>query len=512
MIKRMKELGKIILSSAYPVYVLLITAHIALVWWLPFFPTQDGPSHLYNLVILKDLLNGGRTWGEFYVSHLSAIPNLGFHVFAYPLLTLFSPAATEKIFITIYILLMVVSVPFFMRSFNKPVFPFSFLVFPVIFNFNLMMGFYSYSVAIPFFLLAFGCCYRYRNTPALKKFIIFNSAGFVIYSMHLIAFGVFILSLAAMALSESGGLKDRLRKTVNLVGIISPLLVNLLAYLLSSNDFRGIPFRFIPWSDRIIDLMTLSAATLASWQIYPSCLLFYIFICCLTFGVGNEVKDDHQGNKLTIFTDNGAQCLLLIVSALLLICLFFPFNLGAGSFFNQRFPWVILLVALPVLHVSVRYIFARYTSSILVSIAVLFLVGNAAAMNQKNATIEEFLGGLSVNIPKGAYIMPYKIEDDYFRVDVLLHAASYYGISKDVFVFGNYEATQDHFPVSFNTSLPKLPDNDQIFYDAETIDWVRFPAIQYLISWKNNDMSNEKISQFFRLIYESGNLAIWQRI
>lgn len=508
----MKELGKIISSSTYSVYGLLLTAHIALVWWLPYFPTQDGPSHIYNLVILKDLLNGGQTWGEFYVSRLSAIPNLGFHIIAYPLLALFSSAATEKIFITIYILLMVVSVPYYMRSFNKPVFPFSFLVFPVIFNFNLMMGFYSYSVAIPFFLLAFGCCYRSRNKPAFMKFIVLNLMGFAIYYMHLIAFGVFILSLAAMALSESGGLKDKLRKVFHLVIIISPLLINLSAYVLSSNDFRGIPLTYIPWSDRIIDLVTLSGATLANWQIYPSSLLFYLFICLVTFGVSDEAKDCHQNNKLPLITDSGAKCLLYITLALLLICTFSPFNLGAGSFFNQRFPWVILLVALPIMHVPAKYIIARFTSSILVLISLLFFVVNAAVMIQKNSTVEEFLKGLSVNFPKGAYIMSYKTEDDYFRVDVLMHAASYYGIQKGAFVFGNYEATENHFPVSFNKTLPALPNSDQIYYDAKSIDWARFPAIQYLLVWKNNDVSTEKISQFYRNIYKSGNLGVWQRI
>lgn len=508
----MKVLGKSIFSGTYLVFAILSTAHIALVWWLPHFPTQDGPSHIYNLVILKDLLNGGRIWGDFYVSRLSAIPNLGFHIVAYPLLSLFSPAATEKIFITVYILIMVVSVPFFLRSFDKPIFPFSFLVFPVIFNFNLMMGFYSYSIAIPFFLLAFGCCYRSRNKPLLTQFIIYNLTGIVIYYMHLIAFGVFVLSLAAVVLSESGGLKDKLRRLFGLALIISPLLINLSAYMLRSNDLSDIPLRYIPWSDRIIDLMTLSVATLSSWQVYPSCFLFYVFICLFTFGVVNEIKNNHQDDRSRLFPDHGARWVLYITSALLLIGLLFPFNLGTGSFFNQRFPWVILLVALPILHVPARYIFARFTSSILVSISIMFLFGNALAMYQKNSMIEEYLGGLSVNFPQGAYVMPYKTEDDYFRVDVLLHAASYYGINKGAFMFGNYEANEKHFPVSFHETLPKLPNIDQIFYDAKSIDWALFPAIQYVISWKNNEVSNERISQFYRNIYRSGNIDIWQRI
>lgn len=443
-------------SYAYPVYGLLLTAHIALIWWLPYFPTQDGPSHIYNLVILQDLLNGGQVWGDFYVSQLRAIPNLGFHIIAYPLLSLFSPATTEKLFISLYIILMAVSVPFFMRTFNKPVFPFSFFVFPVMFNFTLMMGFYSYSVAVPLFLLAFGCCYRTRNNSPFSKFIIYSLTGFAIYYLHLIAFGLFILSLASISLSESDGLKDKLRKLLNLAFIISPLLINLLVYLqINSKDFGGIPFKsaYVAWSDRMVDLMTFSGATLSRWQLGPGYLIFYIFICFFTYGVCNEAKDCHQESGLPFINNNGAKCLLHLTFALVLICLFSPFGMGEGSFFNQRFPWVILLVALPILHAPVRHMSPRFTSSILVFIAMLFFLVNAAVMHQKSSCIEDFLKGLSQDFTKGAFIMTYKNNDDYFRIDVLLHAASYYGISKGVVVLGNYEATRDLFLVRVQEHL-----------------------------------------------------------
>jgi hypothetical protein len=329
--------------------------------------------------------------------------------------------------------------------------------------------------------------------------------------MHLIVFGIFVLALLVLALSESGGLKDKLRNLVNLLIIISPLLINLLLYLINSNDFKGVPFRFIPWSDRIIDLVTLSCATLSNWQKYLGVILFDVFICCFTFGVCNIVKESHQDIRWLFIADRGARCLLYITVALILICLLSPFNIGAGSFFNQRFPWIILLVALPVLHTPDRYVFARFTSSVLIVISTVFLVCNAAVMHQKSSTIEEFLGGLSVDFPKGAYVMTYKTEDDYFRVDTLLHAASYYGINKRVFVFGNYEATQEHFPVSFKHNLARLPGTQQIYYDGKSIDWQIFTAIQYLLVWKADQMSIEKISQFYRNIYKSGNISVWQR-
>lgn len=501
---------KIFFQSQYSVYGLLLTAHIALVWWLPFFPTQDGPSHIYNLVILKDLLNGGQSWGEFYVTRLGAIPNLGFHIIAYPLLTVFTPAVTEKIFITAYLLLMAVGVPFFMRSFDKPAFPFSFLVFPVLFNFNLMMGFYSYCIAVPFFLMSFGLCYRWRNTSAGIRFIIYNMAGFVIYYMHLIAFGMFALSLATIVLSESRGIKNSLRNLLNLTILISPLIINLLIYLLSTSEFRSTPV-YIPLLKRFFDLVSLSTVTLSYWQSYLGFLLFYVFLCLFAFSVYNKVKSSPQLNCRLFVSDIGAMCLLYFSFALILICLLSPFNMGTGSYFNQRFPWVITIVALPILHYPTRLMFARFTSATLVLISILFFISNAEAMIQKNSIIEEFLRGLEVDFPKGAFVMTYNTADDYYRVNVLLHAESYYGLKKGVFVFGNYEANEKYFPISFKSNLPALPEIDQIFYHTKSIDWAKYPAIQYLLVWKHSGESDEKFARFFTNIYQSGNLGVWRR-
>src|SRR6266568_1982070 len=101
------------------VYTILLTAHVILAWLLPYFPTQDGPSHLYNLVILHDLLHGGKEWGNFFTYSLHLVPNLGFNLLAYPLINFLPPLAVERVFITIYIVLMGSSVPLLLKTFGR---------------------------------------------------------------------------------------------------------------------------------------------------------------------------------------------------------------------------------------------------------------------------------------------------------------------------------------------------------------------------------------------------------
>ena len=101
-------------------YIFFLCAHIGLVWFLKYFPTQDGPSHIYNIGILHDLLNGGKEWGNYFTCELHAVPNLGFNLLAYPMLHFFPPLVAEKLFVSMYIVLMGCSVPLFLHVFNKP--------------------------------------------------------------------------------------------------------------------------------------------------------------------------------------------------------------------------------------------------------------------------------------------------------------------------------------------------------------------------------------------------------
>ena len=219
------------LDSSRLYYILLLAAHLGVVWLLPYVPTQDGPSHIYNLVILKDLLNGGKVWGDFFTFHLRAVPNLGFHIIAYPLLSFFPPLIVEKIFISIYTVLMGISLPLLMRTFNRPVLPLAYLIFPVIFNFTLLMGFYSYVMAVPLFILAFSLGWEIRNRSIYCKFVCLNLAGLTLFYFHLIPFIFFLMSLVAIIMAETAGSKKKLTESLKLLVIILPSLLNLFFYL-----------------------------------------------------------------------------------------------------------------------------------------------------------------------------------------------------------------------------------------------------------------------------------------
>jgi len=493
-------------------YILLLISHIGLIWLLPYVPTQDGPSHIYNLVILQDLLNGGKEWGKFFIYQLRAVPNLGFILLVYPLLHFFPPLVVEKIFLSIYIVLMGVSVPLFLRTFEKPAFPLSYCVFPVIFNYTLLMGFYSYIVTIPLFLLAFSFAWKIRHRSATCKLVCLNIIGFILFYFHLIPFVFFLLSLIIASMVESTSYRKKVYNLLKLFLILSPLIINFFFYLKSGTtnsipnfSYLLSPFRFVRL---ITELFFFSSVNFLPWQILPASLFTYLIISLGFYSAKDLNKNKLQGNNIVL----SEKTIIYLSSVLILIYLFAPLSIGDGWYFNPRFPWVILLISLPLLRLPQKLASKRIVSIAIPGIVSIFFVFNTVILWQQSAKVEKFLTGLHAGLPKGALVMTYKPKlPKWTTVDVLLHTASYYGIFAGCVDAGNYEANTYFFPVHFNKSMPAIPPDLQISYKAHTINWENYPAIQYLLGWEVDNRERQVLSKYFYVIWEKDEFSIWQR-
>ena len=504
------------IRTSFIYYLVLLALHIGLLWWRPYFPTQDGPSHLYNLLILHDLLNGGKEWGPFFTHHLRPVPNLGFHIVAYPLLGFFSPLILEKLFVSIYIVLMGVSVPIFLRAFDRQIFPFAFLVFPAVFNFNLFMGFYSYVIAVPLFLMAISFAWKIRNTSACYKFVCLNLAGFILFYCHLIPFVFFLISLTAASVADATNWKKMLGNLTRLFITISPLLVIFFLYQVKSLKGPHLDLTYLSSLPRFVDLTAhlflFSTANFSPLQLIPSALLMFVFLFFLRSFGHDAFKALRRMGPNTPGIPASEKTLILL--ALILVVIYFaaPFRFGEGSYFNQRFPWVIFLVMLPLLRVPAGVISGRFATAIIMAAVILVFVFNSIVMRQESAKVGEFLRGLNTGPPRGAFVMAYKTKfPEWSNIDVLRHAASYYGIYNGCVDLGNYEAGLPYFPVQFRKTLPALPSQDQVEYDPAKIRWSLYPCIRYIFGWDLETGERIKLGKEFDIIREDGRLTIWQR-
>jgi len=495
-------------DRAYQLYAVLIILHVALVWILPHFPTQDGPSHVYNLVILHDLVAGGKDWGQYFTYELRAVPNLGFHLFAYPLFILFPPYVSERIFISLYILLGTVSVPVFLRTFGNRAMPLSFLSFPLLFNFSFMMGFYSFAIAVPCMLLAISAAWTVRKARYLRRFLILNPAGFALFFMHLIPFIIYLMSVCVICAVPVTGRDRTLRKMFQQVSVIAPSIMLCLYYLYEN---RGGPHPASSYTlslsrfpELLVSLLVFSLDTFSRWQLAPWALLFLLLYVLAKSGWRNYGESPVPCD---------AKRVLIVLSLALLIVYFcLPVDFGGGDFFNQRLPWILLLLSLPLAGIPSSGVIHRYQTKIFPGIALLFFITNSVILKQQSNRIEEFLSGMRVPIPQGTFIATYKSgTKDWSRVDPLLHAASHYGIAKKCIDAGNYEPASAVSPVRFRETTPLLPRQDLIAFYPERIDWARYPAVRFILGWMVDEQNGPGLAKNFSPRMKEKRFSLWQR-
>lgn len=155
-----------------------------------FFPTLDGPAHLYNATLVSNMLfDNNELLNKYFTFNSIPVPNWSEYIFLM-FFKIFLPAyRAEKIILILY----VVGYAFAFRHLILTLSPanvfLSYLVFPFIFSFLLFLGFYNFSLAVVFLLLSITFWIKFERTGFTKKrgiilFFLFN----LTYFSHLFSF------------------------------------------------------------------------------------------------------------------------------------------------------------------------------------------------------------------------------------------------------------------------------------------------------------------------------------
>ncbi|MFO8066893.1 MAG: hypothetical protein R6U11_04850 [Bacteroidales bacterium] len=491
-------------------YLLLISAHVAFIWSLDYIPTQDGPSHIYNLAILHDLLNGGENWGTYYEEDLRAVPNLGFQIFTYPFLSWLDPWQAEKAFLTLYVCLLALSIPLYLIAFGCSAFPACFITLPLAFSFPLLMGFYSYCIGIPFFFLFFSLAWITRNTKFSFIFFVHIACGVVLFFIHLIPFVFYILSLITISFYLLTISRSGLFSFTKYVPSQIILLIVLVFYLsLNSSGFSfGISyiFSFDRFIYLLIDFLTFSTFDFSFYSLVMS--IFFIYIFFLTLYSYYNHKYHSSTNSLYLIS----KPFFLVPAFLVFIYFIFPFNFGGGAYFNQRIPWVVLLLILPLM-VNLNIFRAHNRIAIYIFLVIMVSLFNFIDLRSNALTVANYTKGLHIHIPENSLILGFKQHGmDNSRVDILMHATAHYALKHQAIDIGNYEAHFDYFPVQFNKSLPPVPPLSYIEKTPDKIDLNDYPDISYIILWNKNYKLLNNIDSHYDLLFTNDNVSIWERL
>lgn len=503
-----------LVESKYFFYSILLF-NIIFICFTKFYPSLDGPAHLYNSNILLELLKGNETLAEYYTINKFYIPNWTSH-FIILIFRFFLPAwIAEKLLIIVYVSGMALSFRYLIIALNPDNKSLSVLIFPFIYSYLFHLGFYNFCLSFILFFLTIGYWLRYYNSMKFINFIILFILLLTNYFSNILIFGFTGLTIGLYTLyfsykeyiknkELSIAIRFALKKLSILLLVSIPGLIFLVIFYSS--------VQFFPSEH------AYSAKELLKWINDARPFIVYDY-------AGDEILTEHFFHILLIMLVlsfipaqfknkilNQVNIMLIPLLLTLLLLFITPDGSGAGMM-SDRYCLMFFIF-------SLVYIGARpvRTKMVTVFIAIFILLHMGLTFKHLNGAIKRMnKNAISIcetdkHIKKNSIVLPVNFSDNFLEI----HFSNYLGINKPLIILENYEASVGWFPINWN--LDKMPNI--LLSDKVSISGITWPTnlksstikqVDYVLLYGNQDKINspqwhelrDLLSADFKLKYNS---------
>jgi len=172
-------------------------------WTARFFPSQDGPSRLYNAVALAEYWSGNPLYRQFYQINRGSISNWFDHLVLAALVQVFPPHIAEKFLATAFALLFALGLRYALAAAEEERGAWlALFALPLIYNIFLHLGFYNFLLSLALFLFALGYYLRHGGELAGKRYYVFTVLVLALALSHPMTFAALAIPLGALALAR----------------------------------------------------------------------------------------------------------------------------------------------------------------------------------------------------------------------------------------------------------------------------------------------------------------------
>ncbi len=514
--------------------VLCTGLYVLPVWALSYFPSQDGSVHLMNAMMLSQYHGpAGDLWRQYYSTNTPFVPTWLGHLALAGLLRLMSPELAEKVFLSGYIVGMILSFYYCLRSLNPSSGFCLIFIFPFLYNDLFHMGFYSfsYSFIVYFVLIGYFLRHRYRFGVA-KTSILFLLSGLV-YLLHPISFVMATLFVGPICLldtfrprsffwnSQAEELEDPLKRMIPVVAML-PFLI-LLVFFASGQSIKA--YHFPDCVYQLRRLLTLAFLVSFDYKEYVWTILldFLVLLLLIRGGTSLFSKTNKYSNIIPI----------IILYALMYV--FVPDSgVFGGGYISYRLGlFTTLLLAL---WLSANWHLWRFRSGLqicLYAISVGVLATHFVRYVQLNDYLNEYVSAGHYVRPNTTLI-PLSFSDRVKSADGKelsikvrpFHAAGYIAVDRHVVDLSNYESRMGYFPLVFRPHLNPYvhlgnldtipPIMHSLEYPADSGGRVDYILVQGRSSAPRDEKLEsimKKIESRFQLIHVSqprGLVELWR--
>lgn len=417
------------------VFRAFLLVNLALPFCTHFYPTLDGPAHLYNAQLLKCYLLGDevvRTWFEL---HPLPVPNWLDHGLFALLLTVLPAWLTEKVLVLLYIVGMAVGFRRLLRVLAPGNEALSLLIFPFIHGCLFNMGFFNFSlgVALWFFAVAEGL--KWMEDRRSRRLVLLTGLAVLLYFSNVLAFALAGFTLGCAALWNAR--TERAWSVLVRTGL-ALLLVFLPGLICFAWFSAGTQFPVAdggrPFSELLSWLWTVRPL---KWTRYEEegrialalAAVLGLLLVLLLFVRRESTRWSH---------------LLLVPTVLVLVLFLVTPDTAHAGMMSDRYCYLYFIVFLAWLASTVPM---RWYSALLACFAglVQFMLSTDQLLNTRSRLDEHAttMHSASRFLADHATVQPVNLSGDWNDG----HLSNYLGVDRPVFIMENYEARLGWFPL-----------------------------------------------------------------
>lgn len=483
------------LIKCFLLFVLLVV-HVLPVWRYPYFPSQDGPAHIYNSVVMLSLADADNyRISEFFTSSLKMAPNLLAGMVLLGLMTFLPALIAEKVLLTMIIVALPLSMIYAARSFDRKNDIFALMGFLFSYNHLLLMGFYNFCLGVPLCMVSFGFWVRLRHDTGFWRQAAMCGLLLLTYLAHFAAFAGLLIALVCITLFDGfydwrrGRSGQGRRFLITRLQILVPALIAGAAYFFTTRVPGNEIYARFDWLGTIF----FSHATLVTYTIRHRVIALFMWLV-VGLAIFINVKHRLTGGKGLSHRDG------LLVISLVFFVLFWtmPWWQNNGGWINDRI--FLLLILFFVLW------FERFRGLVRTIFVVVIMVLSLAQLGLYMQEFSFLQSELATFVSGAPLVRPHStvkalVANDSMsdslgptiNISPFKHAYGYYGLRQDVVCLDNYQAKYDYFPVDWKNAFADLPD--------------------YIIAWRQGDQQHllKASGGCYELIYSNKHLKLFEK-
>ena len=509
-------------------FFVLTLLYLLPIWSIQFFPTQDGPSHVYNSFILKEYFNTTQypLLQQYYDLNLQPMPNWFGHLVIASLMFIVDPLIAEKIMLSGYVILFLYAGRFLIIGVGRGSFlldksQYSFfseistnslplLLFPFVYNYLLHMGFYNFSYSVGFCLLAVGYWWDNHQKLGYKQAIVFNLIMVCCYFSHMVStvITLIVVSILWLLTFRLSNLKKHLWQIPMLLPSCALPIWFIFSHGTKSNHVHWPIRRLYEYVSNLEILFSFTTFQLKLGKILSACFLLLLILTLL-----NLASSIWKKRHLSFQYKDG---FFLISLVCIILYVLVPDGMSGGGFISHRLSLYPFLFLIPFFQLPKYKLTHWVVFSVLILIALINFGYIINLYPKLDKDMKEFRSGLH-KISPNSRVLPliFDSRGQCQRIGMFLHAIGYYCTYTGGVEWDNYEANTDYFPILFNPAFKDVRPNLSIIETKprkmKITPYVDLVDFIYTWSLPVDSTIQKRIEANYQLVFEKQRTRIYKR-